>query len=318
MLAAVMAVALLPAVAVASTTMTATIDFEGLGEGTIVSAVSDGTGISGDPIAGSVGVVGTLPSVPGENRAMVFDSTCTPSATGDDADLCNPALGNSLIISEDGDSTDPDDADEFGMVVEFDFAGYGPTGTVDVSSITIVDVERVEPGGTIEAFGGGGSLGVVPIPTAGDNSTQVIPLDFQGVEGLVVTLAGSASVDNVEISVTEPDTPPGGGGDEGCTPGYWKQPQHLDSWEATGYSPDDSFVDVFGTNRYGDITLLEALELRGNRNGQALARHVVAGLLNSTSPDVDYFWTTAEVFAAFDAGLKDALAEANEAGCPLN
>ena len=75
---------------------------------------------------------------------------------------------------------------------------------------------------------------------------------------------------------------------------------------------------MFGTDRFGDITLLEALELRGNRDGQALARHAVAGLLNATSPDVAYFWTVDEVFAAFDAGLKDALADANEAGCDLD
>lgn len=32
----------------------------------------------------------------------------------------------------------------------------------------------------------------------------------------------------------------------GCTPGYWKQPQHLESWGLTPYSPDDIFSDVFG------------------------------------------------------------------------
>ena len=48
---------------------------------------------------------------PGEasNQAMVFDSTCTPggtpaACTGGDFDLFQPALGNVLIVSEDGDS----------------------------------------------------------------------------------------------------------------------------------------------------------------------------------------------------------------------
>ena len=33
-------------------------------------------------------------------------------------------------------------------------------------------------------------------------------------------------------------------GGEGCTPGYWKQSQHFDSYPA-GYSPDDLFDDYF-------------------------------------------------------------------------
>ena len=40
--------------------------------------------------------------------------------------------------------------------------------------------------------------------------------------------------------------PPGG---EGCTPGFWKQEQHFDSW--VGFAPTDSFDAVFGV----DVTL---------------------------------------------------------------
>ena len=36
---------------------------------------------------------------------------------------------------------------------------------------------------------------------------------------------------------------------EGCTPGYWKQPQHFDSW--VGYTPSQSFEAVFSV----DVTL---------------------------------------------------------------
>src|SRR5215210_35264 len=32
-------------------------------------------------------------------------------------------------------------------------------------------------------------------------------------------------------------------GNEGCTPGYWKQPQHFDSWVV--YSPNQLFSSVF-------------------------------------------------------------------------
>ena len=42
------------------------------------------------------------------------------------------------------------------------------------------------------------------------------------------------------------EPPPGG---EGCTPGFWKQDQHFDSW--VGFAPTDSFETVFGV----DVTL---------------------------------------------------------------
>lgn len=32
---------------------------------------------------------------------------------------------------------------------------------------------------------------------------------------------------------------------EWCSPGYWRQPQHLDSWEATGIKPDETFYSYF-------------------------------------------------------------------------
>ncbi|WP_420628611.1 DUF7507 domain-containing protein [Candidatus Leptofilum sp.] len=118
----------------------------------------------------------------------------------------------------------------------------------------------------------------------------------------------------------EPPPPPPGGGD-GCTPGYWKQDQHFDSW--VGYSPSDSFDAIFGVS-YGG-TLLEGADAKGGKEN-ALARHAVAALLNSTNPDVDYLYSTAEVISmvqdAFASGefndTKDLFEEQNEMGCPLN
>ena len=73
-----------------------------------------------------------------------------------------------------------------------------------------------------------------------------------------------------DITATATDSvmnaPPGG---EGCTPGFWKQPQHFDSW--VGFEPSDSFEDVFGVDvtlkaggsgRSTDPTLLQALQPR--------------------------------------------------------
>jgi len=116
----------------------------------------------------------------------------------------------------------------------------------------------------------------------------------------------------VEVSV-KPEV-----GDEGCTPGYWKQPQHLDSWVATGYSPTDDFDTVFGVNFWTpDITLLDALE-QGGGGLFALGRHAVAALLDASHPDIAYPYTVAEVIALVQAFEKDTLADANELGCPLD
>jgi hypothetical protein len=133
--------------------------------------------------------------------------------------------------------------------------------------------------------------------------------------------------------------PPDGGGGEGCTPGYWKQPQHFDSWPAP-YDPSIRFSEVFDRtirvrwsqrgkpSIIADPTLLQALGAKGG-GINALARHAVAALLNAQSPDVSFDYSVAEVIAlvqrAVDSGskpqierAKDRLADANEQGCPLH
>lgn len=127
----------------------------------------------------------------------------------------------------------------------------------------------------------------------------------------------------VTFTNDEPEPPPPG--NEGCTPGFWKAPQHLDSW--TTYNPGADFDATFGVNFFSpNITLLQAVGLGGGGT-QALARHGVAALLNAASGDVDAVYTTAEVIAIVQgsgayAGLsvearKNLLVAANELGCPL-
>jgi hypothetical protein len=119
---------------------------------------------------------------------------------------------------------------------------------------------------------------------------------------------------------TPTPTPPVGG--EGCTPGYWKQDQHFDSW--VGYSPDQLFSSVF-EDAFPGMTLVQVLNLGGG-GLNALGRATVAALLNANSPGVDYDLTTAEVIAAFNAvypggdyeTLKNRLDLLNNQGCPLN
>ena len=44
-------------------------DFENLAEGSTISSLSTGSGISGDAVAGSISVLGVSPAFPGDNSA---------------------------------------------------------------------------------------------------------------------------------------------------------------------------------------------------------------------------------------------------------
>jgi cysteine-rich repeat protein len=113
-------------------------------------------------------------------------------------------------------------------------------------------------------------------------------------------------------------------GGEGCTPNYWKQNDHFDSWP-NPYAPGTLFESVFGRDVPGNPTLVAALNLAGG-GLNALMRHTVAALLNAASPDVDFDLTPAEVIAsfqsAFDSGdfetTKDLFVRLNQQGCPLS
>jgi hypothetical protein len=160
----------------------------------------------------------------------------------------------------------------------------------------------------------------ITIP-AGVTEVTVEPIspDVPDAESLVWVTAG--------LSVE----PPSGG--EGCTPGFWRQPHHFDSW--VGHAPSDLFGDVFdlpgaldrpehNTNP-ASVSLLDALKLKGG-GVNALMRHAVAALLNAASGDVSYDLTEAQVISKFNAAIgggdveatKDELEAFNEQGCPLN
>jgi hypothetical protein len=120
---------------------------------------------------------------------------------------------------------------------------------------------------------------------------------------------------------TPTPTPPQKG--EGCTPGYWKQEQHLDSWTAP-YAPTTLFNDVFA-DAFPGMTLVQVLKLEG-AGLNALGRHAVAALLSAASPEVDYQMSVADVIGAFDAAyasgdyetLKNRLDVLNNQTCPLD
>ncbi len=122
-----------------------------------------------------------------------------------------------------------------------------------------------------------------------------------------------------------------GVGDEGLTPGYWKNhsiygnSSSREGWAETGYTADQKYETIFGVDVPGTPNLFQALSAGGG-GINALMRHSTAALLNASNPNVDYFYTKAQVIAMTQAAIasgqleatKDLFAVKNELGADLN
>ena len=139
---------------------------------------------------------------------------------------------------------------------------------------------------------------------------------------------------------------------EGCTPGYWKVPQHWDSWIPTGYDPNGMLKLLFekvnqypynshfaklqdqnGTVLMSEAELWQALQFSGGdtvaEKAEILLRAAVAAVLNASHPDVAYGfdadWIIAEVNDALETQDADVILDlatmldnANNRRCPLH
>ncbi len=191
----------------------AVIDFEGIPPGTIVDSLYSGYGISGDPIAGFVYVNAYNPALGDVNAAMIFDARCPPgvpsACSGNDADLFNPSFGNTLIISEDLDTTDPDDGDVLGSNISFEYSNLGDGSGAYIESLEVQDIEEEQ--GELEDAKitffegglGGTPVGTVDIPHTGNGNTALVPVNMANVDAMEVDLAGSGTINNIRF-VTQP------------------------------------------------------------------------------------------------------------------
>lgn len=159
-------------------------------------------------------------------------------------------------------------------------------------------------------------------------SDELLPGDFMEiVYGYTPTLPGTHTnkvdvtgysaianqVDTTDSATADCEVPPPPPpGDEGCTPGFWKNSPG--SWPPTGYSPDQTVGSVFtipGSPPHlaalGNDSLMTALGYPGGTNlvgsAQILLRAAVASLLNAAHPDVDFTRTAASVIADVNAAL---------------
>lgn len=172
----------------------------------------------------------------------------------------------------------------------------------------------------------GWSFNGIAGPLTGDKGSATTAVNL--VTNVVQISAGkdSGGVDFCYIEVQR--------GSDGCTPGYWKQSHHFDSW--VGFSPSqtlESVFDVPDSLGMDNVTLVSAL---GGGGGPGVAggatilrRAAVAALLNSAHPGVDFTLTTAEVTAQVNAALASLnrnamltlateLDQDNNLGCPLS
>jgi hypothetical protein len=228
---------------------------------------------------------------------------------------------------------------------DFDFAVNGPVNGSTDFSITVPEgsvntrVCRATP--IYNSALGAGNVDIVNIVELdpGANWTTTVDIDQYFVPGTnyhANYLADEFNVaprtakvfinDDLQKTVifNNDFTAPGG---QGCTPGYWKQDHHFDSWPA-GYTTGmslNSALGLPGTALWpNSLTLLQALS-QGGGGAAALGRHAAAAILNAASGF--YPLSVAQVQAAMlvaynDAtkinAQKDLLAGDNELGCALN
>lgn len=191
--------------------VSAVIDFENIPPGTIVDQLYSGYGISGAEIEGFVIVDGYNPDFgPDINAAMIFDATCPPGfvredCSGNDGDLLNLEYGNTMIISEDLDTTDPDDADVVGSRFGFEYSELGDGAGAYVESLEVQDVEEEETEDALIFFYNGGLGGellfTVDIPETGDGNSAIVPVNVDDVDAIEIDLQGSGTINNIRLQV---------------------------------------------------------------------------------------------------------------------
>lgn len=119
----------------------------------------------------------------------------------------------------------------------------------------------------------------------------------------------------------DPPPPPGGGTHHGCPSDHWKKYGH--KWKS--FKHGDKFGAVFGVHGGGNRSMKDALDSRGG-GPKGLEREAAAALLNASDPNMNYFYSAAEVKTIvknahdtkdYDTAI-NLLKQQNNCGCPSN
>ena len=133
-----------------------------------------------------------ISSIDPDNPVMVFDAD---NPTGGDADLGVPGAGNVLILSEDGDATDPDDNAGGGTFV-FEFAGPTTVNSIDLIDQSIGEIRLYDEDGNL--------IAEIELPAGADNTLITQAINIPGVTRMELELEGSGAVTNLNFT-TEDD-----------------------------------------------------------------------------------------------------------------
>lgn len=125
-------------------------------------------------------------------------------------------------------------------------------------------------------------------------------------------------------------------GNQGCTPGFWKQSFHFGFWSG-GYFPGRIISTIFTgvVPALASESMLDALQGGGGQGlvgaESILLRAAVSALLNASNPNVSYAFSTANIISAVNAALatgdRDTIlqlatlldnANNGTGGCPLS
>jgi hypothetical protein len=131
------------------------------------------------------------------NRAMIYNGECegtAESCSGNDGDdLYQPGQGNLLIVSQDNDSSDPNDNHNGGHI-DFDFSDFG-LGAVTVKSIEVFDVSH--KGAAVYLYADGELIKEVPIPRGDTGELSLVEIDTPGVDLMRVAAKDSFAVNDL-------------------------------------------------------------------------------------------------------------------------
>lgn len=157
-------------------------DFESFAPGTLIDQILPGNGFTIDLVVKGC-----------SGKAMIFDSTTTSAS---DPDLVTPgdgvnndvAKGNVLIVSENGNTSDPNDCGD-PNVIKFKFS---PSALI--SSIGLLDHDE---GARILVFKPTGESYAIKVPATSDNGYASIPIN-DVVSKINVKFKGSGAVTEIE------------------------------------------------------------------------------------------------------------------------
>ncbi|MEM7769586.1 MAG: hypothetical protein AAF327_03635 [Cyanobacteria bacterium P01_A01_bin.37] len=161
------------------------LDFETDGRGNSLQA-----GIQVDDEYANLGLRVSTPV--NQFGAMLFDSE---NPTGGDNDLRTSDQGLILIISEDGNSSDPDDEAQ-GGILRFEWQR-----PVRVNyALGVIDADDNETAGTVMTYSANGRLiDVYEIRGIGNQSFQRIPINDRNVARMDIELVGSGAITGVSV-----------------------------------------------------------------------------------------------------------------------